>query len=324
MAAPTPSLAQGAEADDSLQAVDQTPPAPTTTTTPAPTPVPAPAPAWSSKPHQQEDAQAEFSLPDLRLDIRKLVHPGASLFLGAVNVADQAPVIIRRILGLLYGSPSDPAAPLPPTRSVTFVLLYPHPGVADTSGDENKEIRFSLDYILKTSSSGPDRLRAEILGVLTHELVHCFQYNALGTCPGGLIEGIADWVRLRSDLAPPHWKREAGDKWDQGYQMTAYFLEYLDRRFGNNLVRRINANLRAKVYDEESFWVDLVGSPVGKLWSEYRQSLGSTAVRSLNSVPADDPACPQFCEQLTLLNSEKVAEQDATEAGKPDKRHLPN
>jgi hypothetical protein len=38
--------------------------------------------------------------------------------------------------------------------------------------------------------------------------VHCYQWDAEGTCPGGLIEGVADWVRLNCDLSPPHWKKE--------------------------------------------------------------------------------------------------------------------
>ena len=45
------------------------------------------------------------------------------------------------------------------------------------------------------------------------------------TCPGGLIEGIADWVRLRAGLGAKHWKQEADGKWDAGYQHTGYFLE---------------------------------------------------------------------------------------------------
>lgn len=32
------------------------------------------------------------------------------------------------------------------------------------------------------------------MGVLVHEMVHCFQYNAKGTCPGGLVEGIAGMI----------------------------------------------------------------------------------------------------------------------------------
>ena len=61
-------------------------------------------------------------------------------------------------------------------------------GVANTSGTRtHKEIRLSLDYVLKTR----DRAADEITGVLVHEVVHCFQYDARGTCPGGLIEGVA-------------------------------------------------------------------------------------------------------------------------------------
>jgi hypothetical protein len=74
--------------------------------------------------------------------------------------------------------------------------------------NDHKEIHFSLSYI--SSITPASRLTHEITGVLTHELVHCYQWDADGTCPGGLIEGVADWVRLNCDLSPPHWKRETG------------------------------------------------------------------------------------------------------------------
>lgn len=61
-------------------------------------------------------------------------------------------------------------------------------GVAYTCGSQKqKEIHFSLDYIKKSTK----RARDEIMGVLVHEVVHCYQYDACTTCPGGLIEGIA-------------------------------------------------------------------------------------------------------------------------------------
>lgn len=57
------------------------------------------------------------------------------------------------------------------------------------SSDTNpQEIHFSTDYISNIDSS---RLAHEVQGVLLHELVHCFQQNGKGKCPGGLIEGIA-------------------------------------------------------------------------------------------------------------------------------------
>ena len=113
-----------------------------------------------------------------------------------------------------------------------------------------------------------------MLGVLQHEMVHCFQWNALGTAPGGLIEGVADWVRLRSDLIPPHWKREWDGDWDSGYQHTAYFLQYLEDRFGDGSVMAVNDKLRDVKYDEEKFWKGLFGLTVKQLWREYGLSMG--------------------------------------------------
>ena len=75
------------------------------------------------------------------------------------------------------------------------------PGVAHTFGsDIYKEIHFSLDHI---RNSAP-RARDEILGVLTHEVVHCFQFTGQGApCPGGLGEGIAG---AHSRLAEDTWR----------------------------------------------------------------------------------------------------------------------
>ena len=68
------------------------------------------------------------------------------------------------------------------------LILRSMEGVAYTCGSQKqKEIYFSLDYIKKSAKRAHD----EIMGVLVHEVVHCYQYDACGTCPGGLIEGIA-------------------------------------------------------------------------------------------------------------------------------------
>jgi hypothetical protein len=37
---------------------------------------------------------------------------------------------------------------------------------------------------------------------LVHEVVHCYQYNGKGACPGGLIEGIAG-ARVPPSLLHP-------------------------------------------------------------------------------------------------------------------------
>ena len=147
-------------------------------------------------------------------------------------------------------------------------------GVAYTTGsdidDDHKEIHFSLNYIKEIAT---ERQQQEIQGVLVHEMVHCWQWNGLGTSPGGLIEGIADFVRLKAGLAPPHWKKEAGGEWDAGYQHTGYFLEWIEENFGEGSVRNINASLQNGKYVEEEFWQQLFQKNVAELWAEYSKTL---------------------------------------------------
>lgn len=147
-------------------------------------------------------------------------------------------------------------------------------GVAYTTGsdidDDHKEIHFSLDYINSIKS---ERQKEEIQGVLVHEMVHCWQWNGIGTAPGGLIEGIADFVRLKAGLSPPHWKKENTGKWDSGYQHTGYFLEWIEDNWGEGSVRKVNDALKGKNYVEEEFWEQLFQKKVEDLWKEYSKDL---------------------------------------------------
>lgn len=150
-------------------------------------------------------------------------------------------------------------------------------GVAYTTGsdldDDHKEIHLSLDYIKNVQPSTQERIGSEIRGVLVHEMVHAWQWNGQGKAPGGLIEGIADYVRLKAGLSPPHWKKEVPSSWDAGYQHTAYFLEWLDEYVSMGSVRRMNATLKDEEYDEASFWRPLFGRNVDDLFEEYKSYL---------------------------------------------------
>lgn len=147
-------------------------------------------------------------------------------------------------------------------------------GVAYTAGSDldrdHKEMHFSLDYINTIPSA---RRKDEIQGVLVHEMVHCWQWNGVETAPTGLIEGIADFVRLKAGFSPPHWKKEVGGQWDAGYQHTGYFLEWIESTIGEGSVRKINHALKDKKYEEDDFWEQLFGRKVRLLWKEYQTSL---------------------------------------------------
>ena len=67
--------------------------------------------------------------------------------------------------------------------------------------------------------------------VVLHELVHTIQNDAGGTCPGWLIESIADHLRLLAHLEPAHWRKPGVGKrdrgWEEGYDAGARFLAWL-------------------------------------------------------------------------------------------------
>ena len=83
---------------------------------------------------------------------------------------------------------------------------------------------------------------------------------------------IIDWVRLNAGLSPPHWKREAGEKWDAGYQTTAYFLDWIEGRYGDGSIRELNEGMKDKEYDEHIF-KDVTGRKISKLWKLYKEHL---------------------------------------------------
>ncbi|KAF2760626.1 BSP-domain-containing protein [Pseudovirgaria hyperparasitica] len=208
--------------------------------------------------------------PVLRIHLNDLSQKGTVLFLSSLPVSHVLEDAVATVLRHLY---SPHSTSVPPTRSITLIIR-PMDGVAYTTGlqidDAHKEIHFNTRYIEQVSLS---RLAEELTGVIVHEMVHCYQHNGLGTAPGGLIEGIADWVRLQAGLAPPHWKKEAGGRWDAGYQHTGYFLDYLEQRFGRGTVMRVNERLKGRRYEEKEFWQDVVGKSVKDLWADYQQKL---------------------------------------------------
>ncbi|ESW15059.1 hypothetical protein PHAVU_007G040900 [Phaseolus vulgaris] len=149
-------------------------------------------------------------------------------------------------------------------KSVEKVSLFVDDmdGVAYTSNDE---IHVSARYVNGYSGD----VRIEITGVLYHEMVHVWQWSG----PTGVIEGIADYVRLKANYAPSHWKKPGeGQKWDQGYDVTAHFLDYCDS-LKSGFVAQLNQQMRSGYSDE--LFVQLLGKTVDQLWQEYKAKYGN-------------------------------------------------
>ncbi|KAF6135033.1 hypothetical protein GIB67_014082 [Kingdonia uniflora] len=138
-------------------------------------------------------------------------------------------------------------------------------GVAYAS---NNEIHVSASYIGGYSGD----VKGEITGVLYHEMTHIWQWNGNGQTPGGLIEGAANFVRLRAGYVPSHWvKPGGGDRWDQGYDVTAKFLDYCNS-LKDGFVAELNKMMRTGYSND--FFVQLLGKTVDQLWSITRQNTG--------------------------------------------------
>ncbi|KIX96576.1 uncharacterized protein Z520_07842 [Fonsecaea multimorphosa CBS 102226] len=226
--------------------------------------------------------------PLLRLHLDDIGHPAAQVACSSLDGGLYLTRAIEHVVTHLYRPYG--LSEIPKVRSVT-VVLRPMGGVAYTTGlpldDLHKEIHLSLDYVHGVLSRNSAGLRHEIAGVITHEMVHCFQGNCQGTAPGGLIEGIADFVRLKAGLSPPHWNKSPenrGQRWDEGYQKTAWFLDWLEELQGPGTVSRMNETMRKGRYHEHRFWKDIFGESVDQLWVRYKATWGIAVPASSRSM----------------------------------------
>ncbi|KAE9447163.1 hypothetical protein C3L33_20957, partial [Rhododendron williamsianum] len=151
-------------------------------------------------------------------------------------------------------------------KDVPKVSLYidSMAGVAYTN-TINNEIHFSANYIQLYIGN----VKTEFTGVMYHEMTHVWQWYGNGQpTPPGLIEGIADFIRLKAGYALSTWvKPGQGFRWDQGYDVTARFLDYCEG-LRSGFVAELNKKLRTGY--SEYYFVELLGKTVDQLWSDYK------------------------------------------------------
>ncbi|KAK3420500.1 hypothetical protein EUGRSUZ_G01326 [Eucalyptus grandis] len=86
--------------------------------------------------------------------------------------------------------------------------------------------------------------------ILFHEMTHVWQQYGNGKAPRGLVNGIADYMRLRAGLAPKKWaQRGSGLRWDESYAVTAYFLDHCNG-LKNGFVAELNSLMEDDYSDE--------------------------------------------------------------------------
>ncbi|CAL4917298.1 unnamed protein product [Urochloa decumbens] len=138
------------------------------------------------------------------------------------------------------------AATRKPVDKVTLVV-EDIDGVAFTSANG---IDLSARYVGGYSAGD---VKKEVTGVLYHETTHVWQWDGQGRANGGLIEGIADYVRLK------------------GYDVTARFLDYCDS-LKPGFVAQLNAKMKDGYSDD--FFAQILGKNVQQLWKDYKAKYG--------------------------------------------------
>ena len=111
------------------------------------------------------------------------------------------------------------------------------------------------------------------LDVITHEVMHIVQSYPNGSGPGWLTEGIADYVRSEYGLTNKEggWSLPDFEKkshYTNSYRVTARFLGWVVKNYDEDLVFKLDRNLRNNTYTSK-LWEEYTGNSLDKLWSLY-------------------------------------------------------
>ncbi|ORX50268.1 BSP-domain-containing protein [Piromyces finnis] len=132
------------------------------------------------------------------------------------------------------------------TATVTKIILKNPDGVTETTVITTTVVTTIVSKKdipnVTLEQEAMNELRYEVRGVLSHELVHVWQFSCDGLS-GNLIEGIADAVRLMVGYPAKHWVEnivpidECNDSknipWDVGYDGTGFFLNWIQNNVTN-------------------------------------------------------------------------------------------
>ncbi|XP_022148842.1 uncharacterized protein LOC111017401 [Momordica charantia] len=146
-------------------------------------------------------------------------------------------------------------------QSIRLFIDAEYDGVSYTFGGD---ICIAAKHIAEFSGD----LKNEISGIIYPEVAHVWQWSGNSEAPGGLIDGVAEFVRLKSGFVSGEWPGAGeGERWDEGGGVTARFLEYLEG-LGSGFVAEINRKMRNGY--REDYFVELMAATAGELWADYK------------------------------------------------------
>lgn len=120
-------------------------------------------------------------------------------------------------------------------------------------------------------STGVDEFDpSDFIAIMHHEMTHFYQSSNVNA-PGWIIEGMADYVRLRAGLFY-NLTRKKGGSYTEGYGPAGFFLLYIDDKYPG-FIKQVELNLHAPATTwDPNFFQKKTGKNVDQLWAEYQAS----------------------------------------------------
>jgi Peptidase of plants and bacteria/Hemopexin/Protein of unknown function (DUF3421) len=193
--------------------------------------------------------------------------------------------IARNVCAMLYKNPNEVPAP---GNSSTDPWHYART-LEVVSQDKLSGASVSCDHSHCTLYIEPGWMFPKpegdlvfLVTIIYHELTHAMHRPWCDGVPcfpemGAFNEGLSDYISvIKAWKRPQEAVSQSGGDWKQGYQTTAYFMDWLDKRAPDFAYR---FNMASRPHD--SRWIpntvrELAGKPIDVLWKEYETSIQNT------------------------------------------------
>jgi hypothetical protein len=202
--------------------------------------------------------------------------PKGMLFTEAVNGNAEAFVqqIGREVCRVLYRKAEEVRA----ANSIEL-NIRDYDGVAAKWGDIGDiGVEISTRHLQNVKNEGRD-VRAEIAGILQHEMTHMYQNDDKpeGTFSGlaNMYEGIGDAVRIRNGFPPAGAQPDKNGRWqDKAYSGQAFFWLYIDTA-QPDFIYKLNATMKGrdgKAWQPSEIQT-ITGKSADQWWTEYQGAM---------------------------------------------------